>query len=34
MELEIAIAIMAFLIGVLVGEKVGKLERRTDEQFD
>jgi len=31
MELYIAIAIMAFLIGVLVGEAVGKAERRTDE---
>jgi hypothetical protein len=31
MEIYIAIAIMSFLIGVLVGEQVGKLERRTDE---
>lgn len=30
MELKIAILIMGFLIGVLVGEHVGKLERRTD----
>lgn len=31
MEIYIAIAIMSFLIGVLVGEAVGKVERRTDE---
>ena len=30
MELKIAIAIMSFLIGVLVGEQVGKFERRSD----
>ena len=30
MEIEIAIAIIGFLIGVLVGEQVGKLERHTD----
>lgn len=29
MEICIAIAIMSFLIGVLVGEAVGKAERRT-----
>ena len=28
MELYIAIAIMSFLIGVLVGEVVGKMERK------
>lgn len=28
MEIQIAIAIMSFLIGVLVGEAVGKAERR------
>lgn len=31
MELQIAIAIMAFCIGVLIGEKVGKAERKTNE---
>jgi hypothetical protein len=28
MEIQIAIAIMSFLIGVLVGEAVGKAERK------
>lgn len=31
MEIYLAIAIMSFLVGVLVGEAVGKAERRTDE---
>lgn len=31
MEFCIAIAIMSFLIGVLVGESVGKAERRSNE---
>lgn len=30
MEIHMAIAIMFFLIGVLVGEAVGKIERRED----
>lgn len=30
MEITIAIAIMSFLIGVLVGEAVGKVERKHD----
>lgn len=32
MEMQMAIAIMSFLIGVLIGEAVGKAERRTDER--
>ena len=31
MEMYIAISIMSFLIGVLVGEAVGKVERRTND---
>ena len=31
MKIKMAFAIMGFLIGVLVGEQVGKVERRTDE---
>ena len=30
MEIHIAVAIMSFLIGVLIGEAVGKIERRED----
>lgn len=34
MEIYIAIAIMSFLIGVLVGEAVGKAEKKEWERKD